>query len=69
MLPRRSPAQFVADTSAVIRIDERVVLLLLVLLSAAALIVFLHYTVEILDGLPDVIPPEPPTLISRSRHL
>lgn len=60
MSSRPSPSRFVADASAVVRSDERVVLLLLVLLSIAALAVFLHYTVEILDGLPDVIPSEPP---------
>lgn len=60
MSSRPSPSRFVADASAVVRSDERVVLLFLVLLSIAALAVFLHYTVEILDGLPDVIPSEPP---------
>jgi len=47
-----------ADASAVVRSDERVILLFLLLLSVVALVVFLHYTVALLDGLPDVIPPE-----------
>jgi hypothetical protein len=33
------------------------ILLFLVLLSVAALAVFLHYTVSLLDWLPDVLPP------------
>jgi hypothetical protein len=60
MPSRGNSFRFVADASAVVRSDGRIVLLLLVLLSVAALAVFLHYTVAILDGLPDVIPPGPP---------
>ena len=60
MEPRRSPSRFLADASAIVRSDERIVLLFLLLLATAALVVFLHYTVLILDGLPDVIPSEPP---------
>jgi len=60
MRARRSPSRFVADASAVVRSDERVILLFLVLLSVAALAVFLHYTVALLDGLPEVLPAEPP---------
>ena len=56
----RSLARFVADGSAVVRSDERVILLFLVLLSVVALAVFLHYTVSLLDGLPEVRPAEPP---------
>ena len=50
--------RFVADASAVVRSDERLILLFLVLLSVAALAVFLYYTVSLLDALPDPIPPE-----------
>ncbi|QKY18217.1 hypothetical protein [Halorubrum sp. CBA1229] len=56
----RSLARFVADGSAVVRSDERMILLFLLLLSVAALVVFLYYTTLLLDGLPDVIPSEPP---------
>ncbi|WP_418285105.1 hypothetical protein [Halorubrum sp. DTA46] len=56
--PRDS--RFVAATRAIVRSDERMVLLFLLLLSVAALAVFLHYTVGILDGLPEVIPANPP---------
>ena len=56
----RSPARFVADASAVVRSDERMILFFLLLLSVVALAVFLYYTALILDGLPDVIPLEPP---------
>jgi len=56
----RSLARFVADGSAVVRSDERMILLFLLLLSVAALAVFLYYTTLLLDGLPDVIPAEPP---------
>lgn len=60
-MPTRGPlARFVADTGAVVSSDERLVLLFLLLLSVAALAVFLHYTTLILDGLPDVLPAEPP---------
>jgi len=52
--------RFVADASAVVRSDERLILLFLVLLSVAALVVFLHYTVSLLDALPEVLPPELP---------
>ena len=56
----RPLARFVADASAVVRSDERMILLFLLLLSVAALAVFLYYTTLLLDGLPDVIPSEPP---------
>lgn len=56
----RSPSRLLADTSALVRSDERLILLFLLLLSIAALAVFLHYPVLVLDGLPDVIPSEPP---------
>jgi hypothetical protein len=60
-MPRdRSLARFVADADAVVRSDERLILLFLLLLSVAALAVFLHYTTLLLDGLPDVIPSDPP---------
>ncbi|PAU84826.1 hypothetical protein CK500_04710 [Halorubrum salipaludis] len=52
--------RFAGDASAVVRSDERMILLFLLLLSVVALAVFLHYTVSLLDGLPEVIPPEPP---------
>ena len=52
----------VADTRAIVRSDERVLLVFLVLLSVVALAVFLHYTVSVLDGLPEV----PPGLVSVS---
>ena len=51
--------EFLADTAAVVRSDERLVLLFLLLLSLAALTVFLHYTTLILDGLPDPLPTVP----------
>jgi hypothetical protein len=60
MRSRRTLRRFVVDASAVVRSDERVILLFLVLLSVVALAVFLHYTVSLLDGLPEVIPAEPP---------
>ncbi|ELZ43505.1 hypothetical protein C471_00265 [Halorubrum saccharovorum DSM 1137] len=60
MRPQRSPHRFVADACAVVRSDERLILLFLVLLSVVALAVFLHYTVSLLDWLPDVLPPELP---------
>ncbi|EMA63690.1 hypothetical protein [Halorubrum lipolyticum] len=50
--------RFAADASAVVRSDERLILLFLLLLSVVALAVFLHYTVSLLDALPDAIPPE-----------
>ena len=59
MVSRRRSDRFLADASAVVRSDERLVLLFLLLLSVAALAVFLHYTVLILDGLPEVVPSEP----------
>ena len=59
MQPQRALRRFVADATAVVRSDERVILLFLVLLSVVALAVFLHYTVSLLDGLPEVIPAEP----------
>ena len=48
--------RFLADTAAVVRSDERLVLLFLLLLSVAALAVFLHYTTLLLEGLPDPLP-------------
>ncbi|MGQ3329327.1 hypothetical protein [Halorubrum sp. FL23] len=60
MQPQRALRRFVADASAVVRSDERMILLFLVLLSVVALAVFLHYTVSLLNGLPEVIPPEAP---------
>ena len=59
MTERRVPARFLADTAAVVRGDERLILLFLLLLSAAALAVFLHYTTLVLEGLPDPIPGGP----------
>ncbi|WP_424015369.1 hypothetical protein ACOZ35_05135 [Halorubrum xinjiangense] len=59
MIGRRPRTDFLADTAAVVRSDERLVLLFLLLLSLAALVVFLHYTTLILDGLPDPIPTQP----------
>ncbi|MFC7187224.1 hypothetical protein [Halorubrum yunnanense] len=56
----RCPARFVVNARAVVRSDERLILLFLLLLSVAGLAVFLHYTTLILEGLPDVIPSEPP---------
>jgi len=52
--------RFWADSSAVVRSDERTLLLFLLLLSIAALAVFLHYTVLVLDGLPEVVPSDLP---------
>ena len=60
MQPRGPLRRFVIDARAVVRSDERVILFFLVLLSVVALVVFLHYTVSLLDGLPEVIPAEPP---------
>lgn len=45
-----------ADTRAIVRSDERVLLVFLILLSIVALSVFLHYIVSVLDGLPEVPP-------------
>jgi hypothetical protein len=59
MPSRRPRTGLVADTAAVVRSDERLILLFLLLLSLAALAVFLHYTTLILEGLPDPIPGEP----------
>ncbi|AZQ14420.1 hypothetical protein [Halorubrum sp. PV6] len=59
MRPRRSPSQFVADASAVVRSDERMILLFLVLLAIAATAVFVYYTVALLDALPQVPPSVP----------
>ena len=59
MTGRRARTRFLADASAVVRSDERLVLLFLLLLSVAALAVFLHYTTLLLEGLPDPIPGEP----------
>lgn len=60
MVRRLLPSRFRADTRAIVRSDERAILLFLLLLSIAALAVFLHYTILILDGLPEVVPSEPP---------
>lgn len=60
MSPDRSVAQFLVESRAVVRSSERLVLFLLLLLSVAALAVFLYYTMLILDGLPDVLPPRVP---------
>jgi hypothetical protein len=59
MIGGRAQAEFLADTAAVVRSDERLILLFLLLLSLAALAVFLHYTTLILEGLPDPIPGGP----------
>jgi len=53
-------SRFRVDASAIVRSDERVFLLFLILLSIVALAVFLHYAVLIVDGLPEVVPSEPP---------
>ncbi|ELZ44810.1 hypothetical protein C463_07637 [Halorubrum californiense DSM 19288] len=58
MTGRRPRTEFLADTAAVVRSDERLIPLFL-LLSLAALAVFLHYTTLILDGLPQPLPTEP----------
>jgi len=60
MVRRRLLGRFRADTSAIVRSDERALLLFLLLLSVVALAVFLHFTGQILDGLPEVVPSEPP---------
>lgn len=59
-MSRRTPSQFIADASGIVRSDERMILLFLSLLSILALAVFLHYTNLLLDGLPEVLPSEPP---------
>ncbi|KOX97080.1 hypothetical protein [Halorubrum tropicale] len=59
MTGRRARTGFLADTAAVVRSDERLILLFLLLLSLAALAVFLHYTTLVLEGLPDPVPGEP----------
>ncbi|GAA0721725.1 hypothetical protein J2744_000252 [Halorubrum trapanicum] len=59
MTERRPRTAFLADTAAVVRSDERLILLFLLLLSIAALAVFLHYTTLVLEGLPDPLPTEP----------
>jgi hypothetical protein len=59
MTGRRARTRFFADTAAVVRSDERLILLFLLLLSLAALAVFLHYTTLVLEGLPDPVPGEP----------
>lgn len=59
MAERGARNRFLADTAAVVRSDERLVLLFLLLLSVAALAVFLHYTTLILEGLPDPLPTAP----------
>ncbi|RLM70583.1 hypothetical protein DVK05_05625 [Halorubrum sp. Atlit-8R] len=59
MTGRRPRTGFLADTAAVVRSDERLILLFLLLLSLAALAVFLHYTTLVLEGLPDPVPGEP----------
>ena len=59
MTDRRTRTRFVADTAAIVRSDERLVLFFLLLLSVAALAVFLHYTTLVLEGLPEPIPTDP----------
>ena len=59
MTERRPRTGFLADTAAVVRSDERLILFFLLLLSVAALAVFLHYTTLILEGLPEPIPSDP----------
>ncbi|ELZ46307.1 hypothetical protein C464_10848 [Halorubrum coriense DSM 10284] len=59
MTERRVWARFLADTSGLVRSDERMILLFLLLLSIAALAVFLHYTTLVLGGLPEPLPTEP----------
>ncbi len=49
--------RLVGDARAIVRNDERVLLVFLVLLFVVALVVFLHFTVSVLDGLPAVPPP------------
>ncbi|QWC20380.1 hypothetical protein [Halorubrum sp. 2020YC2] len=56
---RRTRPGFLADTAAIVRSDERLILLFLLVLSLAALAVFLYYTTLILEGLPDPLPTEP----------
>lgn len=53
-------SRFIADARAIVRSDERMFLLFLLLLSVVALAVFLYYTTAVLDGLPEVIPTDPP---------
>ncbi|SFR49011.1 MULTISPECIES: hypothetical protein [Halorubrum] len=60
MTQRGAWGRFLADTAAVVRSDERLILLFLLLLSLAALAVFLYYTTLLLEGLPDPIPDVPP---------
>ncbi|WP_435097916.1 hypothetical protein [Halorubrum sp. N11] len=60
MRSQRTFSRFAADASAIVRSDERLILLFLLLLSVVALAVFRHYTVALLDGLPEVLPPELP---------
>ena len=45
-----------ADSRATIRTDDRVVTLLLVLLSIVVLVVLLHYSVSVLESLPEIPP-------------
>jgi hypothetical protein len=59
MTDRHTRTQFVADTAAIVRSDERLALFFLLLLSVAALAVFLHYTTVVLEGLPNSIPTDP----------
>ena len=59
MTDRRTRTRFVADTAAIVRSDERLILFFLLLLSVAALAVFLHYTTLVLEGLPEPIPTDP----------
>ena len=56
MIERRARTELLADTAAVVRSDERLILLFLLLLSVAALAVFLHYTTLVLEGLPNPLP-------------
>jgi len=59
MTERRARTEFLADTAAVVRSDERLILLFLLLLSIVGLAVFLYYATLVLEGLPDPLPTEP----------
>ncbi|WP_066416425.1 hypothetical protein [Halorubrum aethiopicum] len=48
--------QIGADSRATVRTDDRVVSVLLALLSIVVLVVLLHYTVSLLETLPEVPP-------------
>ncbi|PSQ54530.1 hypothetical protein BRD22_12430 [Halobacteriales archaeon SW_8_68_21] len=59
MTERRARTEFLVDTAAVVRSDERLILLFLLLLSIAGVAVFLHYTTLVLEGLPNPLPTGP----------